>query len=143
LQRSEARYMNVDVLTGWARRSLALLDSREAIKAAGLKRPRVAEKLGWLRKFSPQVQRWQEMLAVVGVAEHYVRHEGIHAPAEEELAAALPRPAATAAKRLRKELLAFVHDQAGHVRGDERLLGSRSRSGTPCLTMRTCSPRWA
>lgn len=123
-QRSKARYMNVDALTDWATRSLAVLDSRKAIKAAGLKRSRVEAKLGWLRKFSPQVRRWEEMLAVVGAAEHYVRHEGIHAAAEEELAAALPTPTTPAAKRLRKDLLAFVRQQAAQARGDERLLGS-------------------
>ena len=123
-QRSKARYMNVDALTDWATRSLALLDSRKAIKAAGLKRTRVEAKLGWLRKFGPQVQRWGEMLAVVGAAEHYVRHEGIHATASEELAAALLKPTTPAAKRLRKDLLAFVHEQAAQSRDDERLLGS-------------------
>jgi hypothetical protein len=123
-QRSKARYMNVDALTNWATRSLAVLDSRKAIKAARLKRSRVEAKLGWLRKFSQQVRRWEEMLAVVGAAEHYVRHEGIHAAAEEELAAALPKPTTPAAKRLRKDLLAFVRQQAAQARGDERLLGS-------------------
>ncbi len=81
-------------------------------------------KLGWLRKFAPQVRRWQEMLAVVGTTEHYVRHQGIHAKAAEELAAALPKPTTPAAKRLRKQLLQFVQGQAHQVRGDERLLGS-------------------
>jgi hypothetical protein len=116
--------MNVDVLTDWAEQSLKLLDSRKAIRAAGLKRARVEAKLGWLRKFAPQVRRWQEMLAVVGTAEHYVRHEGVHAKAAEELAAALPKPTTPAAKRLRKQLLEFVEQQAQQIRGDERLLGS-------------------
>jgi len=123
-QRSKARYMNVDALTDWATRSLAVLDSRKVIKAAGLKRSRVEAKLGWLRKFSPQVRRWEEMLAVVGAAEHYIRHRGIHAAAEDELAAALPKPTTPAAKRLRKDLLSFVRQQAAQARGDERLLGS-------------------
>jgi hypothetical protein len=123
-QRSKARYMNADVLTDWAERSLKLLDSRNAIVAAGLKRTRVEAKLGWLRKFAPQVRRWQEMLAVVGTTEHYVRHQGIHAKAAEELAAALPKPTTPAAKRLRKALLAFVEEEAGLAQDNERLLGS-------------------
>jgi hypothetical protein len=123
-QRSKARYMNADVLTDWAERSLKLLDSRKAIVAAGLKRTRVEAKLGWLRKFAPQVRRWQEMLAVVGTTEHYVRHEGIHVKAAEELAAALPKPTTPAAKRLRKALLAFVEEEAGLAQDNERLLGS-------------------
>ena len=123
-QRRKARYMNVDVLVEWAKRSLRLLDSRKAIRAAGLKRARVEAKLGWLRKFSPQVRRWAEMLAVVGMTEHYLRHEGVHAKAPEELAAALPKPTTPAAKRLRKQLLEFVQEQSRQASGDERLLGS-------------------
>lgn len=123
-QRSKARYMNLDVLVEWAERSLRLLDSRKAIKAAGLKRARVEEKLGWLRKFSPQMRRWAEMLAVVGATEHYVRHEGVHAKAPEELAAVLPKPTTPAAKRLRKQLLECVGEQSRQARGDERLLAS-------------------
>lgn len=123
-QRSKARFMNVDVLTDWAMRSLALLESRKAIQAAGLKRTRVQEKLGWLRRFLPAVRRGTEMLAVAGAVEHYVRHQGIHAGAEKELAATLPKSATPAAKRLRKDLLTFVGEQAAQARGDERLLGS-------------------
>jgi hypothetical protein len=123
-QRSKARYMNVDVLTDWAGRHLKLLDNRKAIAAAGLKRSRVEAKLGWLRTFAPQVRRWQEMLAVVGTTEHYVRHEGIHPKAMEELAIALLKPTTPAAKRLRKQLLEFVQDQARQTRDEERLLGS-------------------
>ena len=86
-QRSKARYMNVDVLVDWAQRSLKLLDCRRAMTAAGLKPARVKAKLEWLRKFAPQVRRWAEMLAVIGATEHYVRHEGIHPEAAEQLAA--------------------------------------------------------
>ena len=123
-QRSKARYMNVDVLVDWAEESLRLLDRPQAMRKAGLNVRRVEEKLGWLRKFVPQVRRWGEMLAVIGAAEHYVRHEGIHAQAAEELAAVLPKPATPAACRLRKQLLEFVEMQGRQAREGERLLGS-------------------
>jgi len=123
-QRSKSRYMNLDLLTDWAQRHLKLLDNRKAIRAAGLKPKRVEAKLGWLRKFAPQVHRWGEMLELAGGTEQYVRHQGIHATASEELAARLPKPTTPAAKRLRKDLLAFVQEQEQQVKGDERLLGS-------------------
>ena len=123
-QRSKARYMNLDVLTEWAEQKLKLLDDRKAIAAAGLKPKQVETKLGWLRKFAPEIRRWGELLAVAGAAEHYVRHEGIHATASQELDAHLPKPATPAAKRLRKDLLAFVAEQGQQAKGDERLLGS-------------------
>jgi hypothetical protein len=123
-QRSKARYMNVDLLTNWARRQLKLLDDHKAIRAAGLKPARVEEKLGWLRKYAPQVRRWGEMLDVVGATEHYIRHQGIHRQAADELAAAMPQPTTPAAKRLRQQLLEFIRAEAQQARGDERLLGS-------------------
>ena len=96
-QRSKARYMNVEVLTCWATRHLALLKSRKAIVQAGLKPAQVEEKLGWLRAFEPQIGRWGELLAVVETAEHYVRHEGLHQEAVTELDACMPKPATRAA----------------------------------------------
>jgi len=123
-QRSKARYMNADVLLDWAEESLRLLDRPQAMRKAGLKVQRVEEKLGWLRKFAPQVRRWAEMLAVIGTAEHYVRHEGIHAQAAAELAVVLPKPATPAACRLRRQLLEFIEAQGRQAREGERLLGS-------------------
>lgn len=123
-QRSKSRYMNLDVVVDWAERSLMLLDSRKAMTAAGLKRARVEAKLDWLRKFAPQLRRWREMLAVIGITEHYVRHQGLNTTTAEELAAMLPKPATPAAKRLRKQLLEFVQGQAGQAGEGERLLGS-------------------
>jgi hypothetical protein len=123
-QRSKARYMNVDVLLDWAEKHLKLLDSRKAIRAAGLKPSQVEAKLGWLRKFAPQVQRWREMLALVEATEHYVRHEGIHSQAAAELAELLPRPKSPKARRLRKQLLEFVEQEGQQARDGERLLGT-------------------
>ena len=123
-QRSKARYMNVDVLVDWAQESLLLLDRPKAMRKAGLHARHVEEKLGWLRKFAPQVRRWREMLSVIGTTEHYVRHEGIHTQAAEELAVLLPKPATPAAQRFRKQLLDFVEVQGQQSREGERLLGS-------------------
>jgi hypothetical protein len=123
-QRSKARWMNLDSLVDWARQSLSALASPKAMRAAGLRRRQVEEKLGWLRKFVSHLRRWEEMLSVVGAAEHYVRHEGIHREAAEHLAARLPKPTAPAAKRLRKQLLEFIAEEAQQARVGERLLGS-------------------
>jgi len=123
-QRSKARYMNVDVLVTWAREHLPLLDRPKAIRQAGLKRREVEAKLGWLRKYVLPLRRWGEMLAVIGTVEHYVRHEGLHRQAADELATLLPKPLTPAAQRLRKELLEFVAAQGQQAREEERLLGS-------------------
>ena len=95
-QRSKARYMNADVLTGWATRHLALLNSRQAMRQAGLKPAQVEEKLEWLRKYEPQIKRWGEIMAMVEATEHYVRHEGHHRNAQAELTARMPQSTAHA-----------------------------------------------
>jgi hypothetical protein len=123
-QRSKARFMNLDVLVEWAQESLLALDRPKALRQAGLNVRQVEEKLGWLRKYIPQVRRWGEMLSVAGAAEHYVRHEGIHAKAAEELASVLPKSTIPAVQRLRKQLLEFVTAESQQAKEGERLLGS-------------------
>jgi len=123
-QRSKARYMNVEVLLDWAEKHLNLLHSRKAIRMAGLKPGPLEAKLGWLRKFAPQIGRWREMLALIEATEHYVRHEGIHAHAHEELAAVLPKATAPRVRQLRKQLLDFIQEEAQLARDGERLLGT-------------------
>jgi len=123
-QRSKARYMNLDVLVGWARESLLALERPQALRKAGLNVRQAEEKLGWLRAFAQPVRRWGEMLAVIGAAEHYVRHEGIHSQAAEELAARLPKSTIPAVQRLRKQVLEFVQAQGQQAQDGERLLGS-------------------
>ena len=120
--------MNVDVLVDWAQESLLALDRPQAMRKAGLKVRQVEEKLGWLRKFAPPVRRWGEMLAVIGAAEHYVRHEGIHAQAAEELAAVLPKSTIPAVQRLRKQLLEFVADARASRRGRANGCWGRAKS---------------
>jgi hypothetical protein len=123
-QRGKARYMSVDVLVDWAEKHWSLLDRPEVLVQIGLDAALVAEKLGWLREYCPQIRRWREMLDVIETTEHYVRHQGIHHKAAEELALLLPKPRSRAACSLRKRLLEFVQEQAQQVREDERLLGS-------------------
>ena len=77
-----------------------------------------------MREFEPQIGRWGELLTVVGAAEHYVRHEGLHQEAVTELEACMPKPAARAAQQMRRQLLEFVREQGQQARAAERLLGS-------------------
>ena len=123
-QRSKARYMNLDVLVGWGRESLLALEHPKVLRRVGLDVREVEKKLGWLRGFAQPLRRWGEMLAVVGTAEHYVRHEGIHARVADELATLLPKSTIPAVQRLRKQVLEFVQTQGQQAGEGERLLGS-------------------
>jgi hypothetical protein len=123
-QRGKARYMSIDVLVDWAEKSLTLLDRPNMLAQVRLDVAVVEEKLGWLREYGPHVRRWREMLNVMETTEHYVRHEGIHRKAAEELAALLPKPRSEPAHSLRERLLEFVQEEARQTREEERLLGS-------------------
>jgi hypothetical protein len=123
-QRSKARYMNLDVLVDWGREALLALEHPQAMRKAGLDTRQAEEKLGWLRDYAQPLRRWGEMLALVGAAEHHVRHEGIHAGGGDELAASLPKSTIPAVQRLRKQVVEFVQTQGKQAGEDERLLGS-------------------
>ena len=98
--RGKARYMSVDVLVEWAEKHLALLDRPAVLTAMGVSVAVVEQKLGWLRQHCGAIRRWREMLHVIETTEHYVRHEGIHRKAADELSALLPKPESEAALRL-------------------------------------------
>jgi hypothetical protein len=123
-QRGKARYLNIDVLVDWAEKKLAFLDRPDVQAGLGLIAATVEEKLGWLREFDPQVRRWREALAVIETTEHYVRHEGIHRRAAEELSATMPQPTSEPARRFRAALLEFIQKEAEQTEEKERLLGS-------------------
>ena len=123
-QRGKARYMSVDVLVDWAEKYLPLLDRPDVLVQVGLDASVAEEKLGWLRDHFPQIRRWREMLDVIETTEHYVRHQGIHRKAADELADLLPKPKSEAARTLRQQLLAFVQKEARQTRQGERILGS-------------------
>ncbi|MGI6418554.1 MAG: hypothetical protein ACOX1P_23140 [Thermoguttaceae bacterium] len=122
--------MNVDVLTGWAMRHLALLKSRKAIMQAGLKPAQVEEKLGWLRAFEPQIGRWGELLAVVEAAEHYIRHEGLYQDVLTE-----PKRVCPSLRRVRRSKCA---DNCWSLCGNK---GVKLTSGKGCWAPARCSSR--
>ena len=64
------------------------------------------------------------MLRLIGTAENYVRHQGIHNAAPEELSELLLKPSTPAGRKLRRQLLEFIQEQAVQARQGERLLGS-------------------
>ena len=54
---------------------------------------------------------------MIETAEHYVRHEGIHRKAAEELSALLPEAESEAARTLREQLLGFVGEERAGSQG--------------------------
>jgi hypothetical protein len=123
--KAKARYMNVDRLVAWGARVLAYLDHPREVPGEPVNATLVENRLGWLRRYRKQLAQWSALLATAEAAEHYVRHQGWHAAAAEELRTCL-EPLATCAgsRRLKDNLLQFAAQQVAAAQTGERLLGS-------------------
>lgn len=125
-QKTQARYLNVDVLVTWGQKMLTFLDAPQAAREPTFDRELVQEKLGWVTGFRSQLAEWGELFAIIAAAESFVRHHGlyreVHLELEQQL---LPLPAQTErTQRVRRELVAFVAEQEAEAHPGERLLGS-------------------
>ena len=124
-QKTQARYLNVDMLVIWGRRLLAWFDQPLAARACSLEPALVHDKLGWVTDFRAQLEEWGELFEMMAVTESFVRHHGLYADAHLELEKRLPSLGQTdRTRRVRGELVAFVTEQEAQVHPNERLLGS-------------------
>lgn len=123
--KSKARYMNLEEVVRWGRRTLAFLDHPRPVEGTLVERSKLAEKLGWLATFRAALAEWEDWLGVVSTALDYVRHEGYHRRAAQELA---PRLRAwlkqASSRRLAGDVLRFVKQQSAAAGRGERLIGS-------------------
>jgi hypothetical protein len=121
----KARYMNLDTLVRWGRDALAFLECPQAVSGEPLDYEGLEKKLGWLREYREALEEWSELLALVETAVGYVRQQGFHLQAVEELRSELtPLATYTAGQELQKALLEFVGEQSAYARTAERLVGS-------------------
>jgi len=129
--RTQARYMNVDLLIEWGRHLLTYLDDQGHLGDPSADTPnafdskQVEEKLGWLREFRQPMGEWAELLQIVTTTETLVRQEGLSPGVHLKLEGRLPPRASTErAGRIRAGLLTFVAQEEAKARPNERLLGS-------------------
>ena len=71
--RDKARYMNLEMMVGWAE-GICNLSLREIEKAH---RAKFREKLGWLSDFHGEIARWRAMLNVLEIAKQEVKGMGL------------------------------------------------------------------
>jgi hypothetical protein len=123
--KAKARYMNVDCLVEWGVKVLRYLDHPREVPGEAVDARLVAGRLGWLRRYRRRLTQWSALLAVAQAAEHYVRHQGWHAAAPEELQDCLqPLARCAGSRRLKHHLLQFAAEQAAAATLGERLVGS-------------------
>lgn len=123
--KNKARYMNLDTLVQWGCRVLAYLDDPCDFPGQKADPKKLRQKLGWLREYRQPLAAWAELLEVGARAETYVRREGYHARAAEELEEQLfPLARTPASLRLKTGLVAFVTEQSKDLAQGQHLLGS-------------------
>ncbi|MEW5717588.1 MAG: hypothetical protein AB1817_03065 [Chloroflexota bacterium] len=124
-QKTQARYLNVEVLVAWGRRLLAWFDQPLPARARAGDPVLVQDKLGWVMDFRGQLDEWGELFELMARTESFVRHQGLYADAHLELEKRLPPPGPMErTRRVRGELIAFVTEQEAQAHPNERLLGS-------------------
>lgn len=123
--KAKSRYLNLPPLAAWGRKTLNFLDNPHDLPGKPVDREALQEKLGWLQEHREALYHWSVLLAIAETAEHYVRHEGYHATAADELRELLDGLAINeAALRMETATLEFVAQQSGRATGEERLIGS-------------------
>ncbi len=121
----KARYMNLDRLVAWGVKALAYLEKPREVPGQPVNAKRVQGRLCWLFQYRQRLAEWSALMKVAGACETYVRHQGLHAAAVEELRARLePLAVCPPSRRLKDALLEFVAQQAAAAQPGERLLGS-------------------
>ena len=122
--RSKARYMNLEELIAWGRNTLRYLENPLPLADRPVDRDVLAEKLGWLAEYRSALTEWEAMMTVISTTLIYVRANGYHHGAVEELGPCLLPAASAMAQRVAERLLAFVTSQSAVAVPGERLMGS-------------------
>jgi hypothetical protein len=123
--KAKSRYLNLPPLAAWGQNTLNFVDHPRDLPGKPVDRKALEEKLGWLREYREALYHWSVLLAIAKTAEHYVRHEGYHAAATEQLRERLDGLAINAAAQaMETATLEFVAEQSAQARSGERLIGS-------------------
>lgn len=123
--KTKARYMNLAPLVRWGCRTLAFLDHPHDLPDQPVDRHVLQEKLGWLAEYREALDGWSVLLTIAETAEGYVRQEGYHAGAAEQLGQRLSgRGINAAAQAMESAVLQFVAGQSAEAGQGEHLIGS-------------------
>lgn len=123
--RAKARYMNVCELVAWGRKALRYIDDPYPVTDQPLDRAALQAKLGWLADYRSAIEEWKQLMLVIATTLRYVRANGYHHAAADELQATMAGFAQSPTSRhLATELVEFVRAQSTSARDGERLIGS-------------------
>jgi hypothetical protein len=123
--KAKSRYLNLPPLAEWGRNTLKFLDHPHDLPGKPVDRKALENKLGWLGEYREALYHWSVLLTIAETAEHYVRYEGYHTAAADQLRERLDGLGINvAAQAMETATLEFVAEQSAQARPGERLIGS-------------------
>jgi len=124
-QRTQSRYMNVDILVKWGQDTLDFLDRKLGNKDSIYDQENLQEKLGWVIPFRQSIYDWAEMIRITETVERFVRTQGLYTDALLDLEKLVGDVANTEhAQNVYKELMGFITQESSKAQEYEKLLGS-------------------
>jgi hypothetical protein len=123
--KNKARYMNLESLVTWGTNTLSYLDNPRPVGGKPVDKRQLRDRLGWLLKYRSDLARWHTMTRVIAMTLEYIRNEGYHKNAGQELGGTL-KPFRTDPQnsRLISSILVFITHQSAVARDGEHLIGS-------------------
>ncbi len=124
-QRTKSRYMNVDILIRWGRKTLVFFDQQQEEKSNKFDQEQLQEKLGWITKFRDNLKEFEDILQIIEATESFVRKNGLDINCHIELREIMICMGQTErAIKVRELLIDFVTEESSKAKPNERLLGS-------------------
>ena len=108
-QRSKCRFMNLEALVSWGKRTLDFLERDKEETSHDLKA--INKLFGWLRDFSNHISTWSNMLEVCQLVRHLVRTEMIDRDIAKKVTTALEHlPLCLRACQLAGQMIDFLEE---------------------------------
>lgn len=114
--------MNLDTRVDWAQRMLTLMDKADKEESEALE-----SRIGELKSYRDDIQRWSEMLTITGQVESFSRKQWLNQDCEEQLSQALTTAVSVQYpenRQLQESLKDFIKQQSGGCRENEYLPNS-------------------
>ena len=120
--RPKARFMNMSATLKWANMLLWHLAHPYSTAREGITTSRMNDKLGWLRNYRDDIQRWSRCQDVVSMSLTFVNEQGVFRGATDQLAKFLSSlPLCDASRTVVEQLLEFLREYELKLPDGQRL----------------------
>lgn len=116
-QKLKSRFMNLQSLIGWAAMVQWHLSHARSAARAKIEPERMNQKLGWLRSFREDIERWQRCLDVVSATLKFINKQGLAPGTSRRLERMLDKiDHCPASRQVAKRTLAFIKESEKNLK---------------------------